>query len=178
MTQELYDLSKKVVDTLRAGSMTITTAESCTGGYIASTLTNVEHSSQALKYGWVVYSAESKENLLGVPEGIIAHYGVVSAPVAVALSSQALKRANAYIGVGVTGNIGNTTNDDKSFKNDVFIGVAYRHCGTLKTKVYYYKPEAGGEETGPNSHRVLAKEGVTRAALMHVLHLLVEGEVG
>lgn len=178
MTQELYDLAKKVIDTLRAGNMTIATAESCTGGYIASTLTNVEHSSQAVKYGWVVYNAESKENLLGVPAGIIEHYGVVSEEVAVALSSQALKRANAYVGVGVTGNIGNTTNDDKGELDTVYIGIAYKHCGTVKTFAYLFQPPKGGDATGPNSQRILSKYNVTQSALAEVLWLLENGEIG
>jgi nicotinamide-nucleotide amidase len=81
----------------------IAIAESCTGGLVASRLTDIAGSSNYLELGVVVYSNASKTALAGVPAQLIADHGAVSEPVAVALAAGVRARAGVDVGVGVTG---------------------------------------------------------------------------
>ena len=74
-------LSQKVNDALRARSLTLATAESCTGGSIAAAITSMSGSSDIFKGGVVAYSNEIKERLLGVAHETLENYGAVSEPV-------------------------------------------------------------------------------------------------
>ena len=92
-----------VLELLRGGGATVAIAESCTGGAIASALTDVPGSSAALLAGWVTYANDAKVAALGVPREVIVAQGAVSAEVAVAMASGARRAANATWGGGVTG---------------------------------------------------------------------------
>ena len=83
--------------------LTIATAESCTGGLIASRLTDVPGSSRYVERGVITYSNASKTELLGVPADMIAAHGAVSEPVASAMAEGIRSRARVDIGIGVTG---------------------------------------------------------------------------
>ena len=87
----------------RAQGIRIVTAESCTGGLIAALLTEIPGSSDVVERGFVTYSNESKNEMLGVPGNLIAAHGAVSEPVARAMAEGALKHAHAQISVAVTG---------------------------------------------------------------------------
>ena len=78
-------------------------AESCTGGLIAAACTELAGSSIWFDRGVVTYSNEAKVDLLGVPVELIAQYGAVSEPVALAMARGALAKSNAQIAVAVTG---------------------------------------------------------------------------
>ena len=78
-------------------------AESCTGGLIASRLTDVPGSSEYVERGVVCYSNRSKIELAGVPERAIAEHGAVSEPVALAMASGIRERAGTQAAIGVTG---------------------------------------------------------------------------
>jgi len=84
-------------------SITIATAESCTGGLIACRITNVAGSSGYFEGGFVTYSNRAKTILLGVPAGIIEKHGAVSAETARAMARGAREKLNADIAVAVTG---------------------------------------------------------------------------
>ena len=88
---------------LRARGWRLATAESCTGGLIASAFTSVAGSSDVFDRGFVTYSNEAKSDLLGVPAGLIATEGAVSEPVARAMAEGALTRSRAHLAVSVTG---------------------------------------------------------------------------
>ena len=79
------------------------TAESCTGGMIASLLTDVPGVAHAFDRGFVTYSEASKTEMLGVPAELIAEKGAVSAEVALAMAEGALARSAAHIALAVTG---------------------------------------------------------------------------
>jgi nicotinamide-nucleotide amidase len=81
----------------------VATAESCTGGLIAATLTAIAGSSDVVDRGFVTYSNAAKSELLGVDAAVIAEVGAVSAPVAAAMARGALARSDADIAVAVTG---------------------------------------------------------------------------
>ncbi len=87
----------------RAKNMRIAAAESCTGGLIAGLLTAIAGSSDVFERGFVTYSNEAKEYLLGVPTDLIHRHGAVSHPVAVAMADGALKHSLAQLAVAVTG---------------------------------------------------------------------------
>jgi nicotinamide-nucleotide amidase len=88
---------------LRARRACIATAESCTGGLIASACTDLAGSSDWFDRGFVTYSNAAKTELLGVDVGLIAAQGAVSAPVARAMAAGALARSPAALTVAVTG---------------------------------------------------------------------------
>jgi nicotinamide-nucleotide amidase len=81
----------------------IATAESCTGGLIAATLTEVPGSSAVVDRGFVTYSNEAKAEMLGVDPDLIRRVGAVSKEVAVAMAEGAIARSDADLAVAVTG---------------------------------------------------------------------------
>jgi nicotinamide-nucleotide amidase len=81
----------------------IATAESCTGGLIAASLTDIPGSSDVFERGFVTYSNESKTELLGIPASLIAEHGAVSEQVARAMSAGALAHSPADVAIAVTG---------------------------------------------------------------------------
>lgn len=92
----------------------IAVAESCTGGLLSSLLTNQPGLSKWFDRGFVVYTEESKGELLGVSRALIREHGVVRAPVAHALAVGALARSGAGIAVGITGFAGEAGPDDEA----------------------------------------------------------------
>lgn len=79
------------------------TAESCTGGMLASLLTDVQGVAHAFDRGFVTYTNEAKFEMLGVPLELIAEKGAVSREVAIAMAEGALERSRAHIALAVTG---------------------------------------------------------------------------
>src|SRR5262249_33741046 len=90
-------------DMLRARHMTIAVAESCSGGLLASRLTDVPGSSDYVERGIVCYSNRAKTELAGGPEAPIAEDGAVDEPVAMALAAGIREHAGTTIGIGITG---------------------------------------------------------------------------
>jgi nicotinamide-nucleotide amidase len=91
-----------VGELLREQGLRLAVAESCTGGLVASRLTDVPGSSDYLECGVVVYSNRAKTALLAVPATLIAEHGAVSEPVAAAMAAGA-RRLDADIGLAITG---------------------------------------------------------------------------
>ncbi len=96
-------LEAVVGDLLVERGLRIGVAESCTGGLIASRLTDIPGSSRYVDQAIVVYSNEAKTELLGVPSDLLREHGAVSEPVALAMAEGIRTRARAGVGVGVTG---------------------------------------------------------------------------
>lgn len=92
-----------VGELLRAQSLTVAVAESCTGGLLASRLTDVPGSSAYFDRGVVCYSNKAKIELAGVPAALIEEHGAVSEPVALAMAEGVCALADTDVGVGVTG---------------------------------------------------------------------------
>ena len=86
-----------------ARGLTVATAESCTGGGVASAITAVSGSSGYFQGGVVSYSNAAKRDLLDVPEAVLAAHGAVSAQTAVAMATGAARRLGADLGVSTTG---------------------------------------------------------------------------
>ena len=101
-------LEAVVGDLLVERGLRIGVAESCTGGLIASRLTDISGSSRYVDQAVVVYSNEAKTELLGVPPDLLREHGAVSEPAALAMAQGIKARARAGVGVGVTGIAGPT----------------------------------------------------------------------
>lgn len=83
--------------------MRLATAESCTGGGIAASLTDLAGSSEWFECGYITYSNASKTRMLGVPEETLAEFGAVSPEAALAMACGALERSGADAAISVTG---------------------------------------------------------------------------
>ena len=101
--RELFILAARVGRRLLKDGYTVTTAESCTGGWIAKAITDVAGSSRWFGEGFVTYSDEAKVRQLGVPRSALRTSGAVSEAVARAMARGAIKRAGASHAVAVTG---------------------------------------------------------------------------
>ncbi len=100
------DLNEVVVRLLKEKGLSISAAESCTGGLFAAALTDVAGASEVLSSSYVTYSAAAKASELGVDPGVIGRCGVVSAETAEAMAKGAKARSGADIAVSVTGYAG------------------------------------------------------------------------
>lgn len=96
-------LEQVVGDLLRSRGLRIAVAESCTGGLVASRLTDVPGSSDYVEAGAVTYSDRSKVEILGVPVALIEEHGAVSEPVAIAMARGIRTRTGVDVAVGLTG---------------------------------------------------------------------------
>lgn len=103
LPQDLVELAKEVLTCARAQGKRLVTAESCTGGLIASFLTAVPGSSDVIEGGFITYSNDAKTRLLGVPRDALATHGAVSDIVASAMAEGALAQVQANMAVSVTG---------------------------------------------------------------------------
>jgi nicotinamide-nucleotide amidase len=121
MTETLYAVlpdevdraARELLEKACAKELSLTTAESCTGGLLASMLTDVEGASHTFERGFVVYTNEAKAELLGIPPDLIEREGAVSEVVAIAMAEGALKAARADISLSVTGFAGAGGPDDE-----------------------------------------------------------------
>jgi nicotinamide-nucleotide amidase len=102
-TDPLIDLAARVGNSLDQKRLRLATAESCTGGWIATAVTAVAGSSAWFERGFVTYSNEAKQESLGVAAELIASHGAVSEPVALAMAQGALRHSHADVAVSVTG---------------------------------------------------------------------------
>ncbi len=100
---EVLQQAEALLAAYRARGWRLATAESCTGGLIAATLTAIAGSSDVVECGFVTYSNAAKAAMLGVPAPLIARVGAVSREVAQAMAEGALARSAADVAVAVTG---------------------------------------------------------------------------
>ena len=102
----------------------VCTAESCTGGLIAKTFTDLAGSSDWFERGFVTYSNDAKNEMLAVPAPLIEDYGAVSEAVATAMASGALRHSKADYSIAVTGVAGPGGGSDDKPVGTVWIAVA------------------------------------------------------
>jgi len=115
---------EKVVNILIEKNLKIATAESCTGGFIAHTFTNISGSSDYFERGFVTYSNDSKMELLGVSSNVLKEYGAVSKSVAEAMAVGARKNSKADVGISTTGIAGPTGGTAEKPVGLVYIAVS------------------------------------------------------
>jgi nicotinamide-nucleotide amidase len=124
-------VGRHLLDTRRG----VATAESCTGGWIAKSLTDIAGSSQWFVEGFVTYSNESKVLRLGVPRSVLRGEGAVSAAAVRAMAIGALKRTGAQLAVAVTGIAGPGGAVPGKPVGTVWLGWAERHGRAIRVAV-------------------------------------------
>jgi len=103
VNEALRAAATAVLDACRARKLTVATAESCTGGLVAGALTEIAGSSDVVDRGFVTYSNEAKQQMLGVSSGTLDKFGAVSRQTAEEMARGALGRGGADLVVAITG---------------------------------------------------------------------------
>lgn len=151
MTPALLADAEALLALLRARALVLATAESCTGGLIAATLTAIAGSSDVLERGFVTYSNAAKMELLGVTEESLAAAGAVSEEVAGAMADGAISRSRADIALSVTGIAGPGGATATKPVGLVYLGAA-RRGGTLVVERHVF----GGDRAAVREASVAA----------------------
>ena len=162
--EDVAGLEETVVRTLKEQGLTLSTAESCTGGMIAQRVTSVSGSSEVFGYGFVTYWEQAKTRLVGVEPEVIAKYNVVSAPVAARMALGAAAASGSDIAVSVTGVAGPTGGDEVRPVGTVYLGAA-RGDTVYVQKLFVSRPD-----------RALVRARAAQAALALALRL-AQGKV-
>lgn len=101
--QDTRNAAVAVLELCKARKLMVATAESCTGGLVAAALTEIAGSSAVVERGFVTYSNEAKQQMLGVSAATLQAYGAVSRATAEEMARGALERSRAVIAVSITG---------------------------------------------------------------------------
>lgn len=128
--------AEKLVNLLIEKKLHITTAESCTGGMVASRLVDVANASKVFNVAYVTYANEAKEKYLNVDSKTIEKYGVVSEEVTKQMALGALKEANADISIVTSGIAGPTGGTEYKPVGMVCFGVAIKDNVYTSTKYF------------------------------------------
>lgn len=113
LPDDVEDAARAVLEKACARKLGLATAESCTGGLLASLLTDVEGVSSVFERGFVVYSEDAKCELLQIDRATVEQCGAVSAEVAIAMAEGALVRSRADVALSITGFAGPGGPDDE-----------------------------------------------------------------
>ena len=108
MDAHLEALSRQVGQALAAAGLTLATAESCTGGWVAQVVTHTAGSSAWFDRGFVTYTNDAKVAMLGVTQDTLARWGAVSLETVAEMASGALRNSNAMIALSISGIAGPT----------------------------------------------------------------------
>ena len=103
LPDHLDEQAERLMHRLCDADLTITTAESCTGGMLAALLTDIEGAGHGFDRGFVTYTKDAKHVLLGIPTEVLDRNDAVSEVVARAMAEGAIERSRADVAVGVTG---------------------------------------------------------------------------
>lgn len=150
LPDDIVELAMRVVVENQAAGRTVALAESCTGGLVAAAITEIAGSSTVLDRGFVTYSNEAKQELLGVNPDIIDTFGAVSIACAWAMAQGALKRSGADVAVAISGIAGPGG------------GSAQKPVGTV---VFARAIRGQSEENALAEERLL--DGTSRASVRH-----------
>lgn len=160
---ELQAMATMVLDSFREQKRMIATAESCTGGLIASHLTDIAGSSDVFERGFVTYSNEAKQELIGVRPETLEKHGAVSMETAIEMASGALKASNAHASVAVTGIAGPGGGSDEKPVGMVCIAVSTHEEGTYGEEFQFGKLSRSEirQETVKAAFEMLLAYGIT-----------------
>jgi nicotinamide-nucleotide amidase len=155
-----YDLNRaaSLVASCRAGGITITAAESCTGGLLAALITAIPGSSDVFDRGFVTYSNDAKFECLGVPPHILEAFGAVSRDTALAMAAGALAHSRAAIAISITGIAGPGGGTPQKPVGLVHLGLARRGAETAAIEKHF---------------GALDRDGVRSAAIAAAMDLLL-----
>lgn len=136
LENETISIEEQLINALRKKNLTITTAESCTGGMISSALVNVPGASFVLCEAHVTYANEAKEKILGVSHRTLEEKGAVSEETAYEMVAGAAKIANADCAIAVTGTAGPDGGTEQKPVGTVYAGYYYK--GKITVKRYQF----------------------------------------
>lgn len=154
----LTGLSQRVGAALKAAGMTLTTAESCTGGWIAEVVTQTAGSSAWFECGFVTYSNGAKMQSLGVSRKTLVKHGAVSEETAATMALGALAHSKAAIALSVTGIAGPDGGTIDKPVGTVCFGWCRRDSRPLTTTIHF-----AGDRTGVRRQSVIfALEGLLK----------------
>jgi nicotinamide-nucleotide amidase len=124
---QLHAAAQRLLEALDKADMMVATAESCTGGYLSSLLTDIEGLSHAFDRGFVTYSAPSKQQVLGIDPALIERAGTVSEAVARAMVEGSLGRARAQLALAITGFAGSSDPHEREGPGVTYVAAAIPH---------------------------------------------------
>ena len=122
---ELIALGEKVVKRLKEEKLTLSFAESCTGGWLSKIITEISGASEIFMGGVCSYSNDVKQNVLGVKEETLKAYGAVSEQTAREMSEGVTKLMNTTVGVGVTGIAGPLSDNTQKKVGLIYISITH-----------------------------------------------------
>lgn len=135
-TEEDVTLEQAVIELLKEKKMTVTTAESCTGGLLAGRLLNVSGASEVYQEGHITYSNEAKERVLGVSHETLEKYGAVSVQTAEEMAKGAANAAGADVAVSITGIAGPGGGTEEKPVGLVYVGCYVK--GKIRTEEFHF----------------------------------------
>ena len=135
----MNDLSSKVVRVLTKKKLTVSFAESCTGGLLASTITSISGSSKIFNMGLVTYSNNTKVKLLGVPKKTITNFGAVSYETCLSMVKNLSKISKSNISISITGVAGPNGGTKKKPVGLVYMGLKKGRKTIIKKNLFKNK---------------------------------------
>lgn len=160
-TEENVTLEKSLVELLQSHELTMTCAESCTGGMLSSRIVNVSGASDVYKYGFITYANKAKRSLLNVKKSTLHKHGAVSSQTAEQMVKGAALAAKADVAIALTGIAGpNGGTEDKP------VGLVWISCyvkGKITVKEFHFQ-----------GNRAKIRESATTAALMLTRNCVLE----
>ena len=162
--RQLTGLAGELGEALRSTGATVASVESCTGGWIARSLTDVPGSSEWFGWGWVTYSNEAKRELVGVPGEVLEAHGAVSAETVLAMARAGRRQSGAEYAMAVSGIAGPDG------------GTPDKPVGTV-----WFAWDGPGVESGPDAPGIAERqrfagdrEAIRRQAVAHALQGLLD----
>ena len=157
--EEITAAVNRLLERCRAKTLTVATAESCTGGLVAAAISEISGSSSVLDRGFVTYSNEAKQQMLGVTPATIDVYGAVSTECAEEMAKGALAHAQVDLAVSITGIAGPTgATPGKP------IGLVYFCAASRSGRTIAHDRKYGD----------VGRDKVRRASVLHALAMLQE----
>jgi len=160
MNQDIENTLKKVHDLFKSGLLSLSVAESCTGGLISHYITSLPGASAFFRAGIVTYSEDAKKNILQVSEEVLNNYGMVSEETAKEMAEQVRIIADSDYSIATTGNLGPDVLEGKD-RGLIYIAVSEK--GETITK-----------QLNLNGSREENKAEAANAALYLLIELLEE----
>jgi len=127
---------EKTIKQLQEKKLTVSTAESCTGGMLSSYFTSIDGSSKIFMLGFITYSNKSKINVLKVPRNIIKKYGSVSKECCAFMVKNLKKIAKTNIAISITGIAGPSGGSNNKPVGLVYIGIIFKNKIIIKKNIF------------------------------------------
>lgn len=145
-----------LISTLTEKHWRLVTAESCTGGLVAATLTDIAGSSAWFEGSFVTYSNDAKKRMLSVPDTVLQQYGAVSEQTAKAMAQGALQHSSADVSIAITGIAGPSGGSEEKPVGMVCFAWAIK-TGALSSQTQYFDGD---------------RQAIRHQAMLHAINLL------